>query len=98
VRLYDALLVLRPSPVVALHRAIAVGQAQGPEQGLAAIAGISGRERLEGYPFYAAALGEMEMARGDRSRARDRFRDALARARNPTERRFLEKRLAACDG
>ncbi len=57
----------------------------------------AGRERLENYPFYAAALAEMEMARGQRARARDRFREALALARNPTERRFLERRLAACD-
>lgn len=97
VRLYDALLALRPSPVVALHRAIAVGQQQGPERGLAAIAAISGRERLERYPFYAAALAEMEFARGELPRARERFREALALARNPTERRALERRLAACD-
>ena len=97
VRLYDALLALRPSPVVALHRAIALGQQQGPEHGLAAIAAISGRERLEQYPFYAAALAEMELARGERARARARFREALALARNPTERRSLERRLAACD-
>lgn len=98
VRIYDALLALRPSPVVALQRAIAVGQHEGPDRGLAAIAAISGRERLENYPFYAAALAEMELARGQTARARDRFREALALARNPTERRSLEKRLAACDG
>ena len=96
VRLYDALLALRPSPVVALHRAIAVGQHQGPERGLEAIAAIAGRDRLEQYPFYAAALGEMELARGRAEQARERFHDALSLARNPTERRFLEKRLAAC--
>ncbi len=38
VRIYDALLALRPSPVVALQRAIAVGQHEGPDRGLAAIA------------------------------------------------------------
>lgn len=96
VRLYDALLELRPSPVVALHRAIALGQHHGPERGLEAIAAIAGRDRLERYPFHAAALGEMELARGHAERARDRFREALALARNPTERRFLKKRLAAC--
>ena len=96
VRLYDALLALRPSPVVALHRAIAVGQHQGPERGLEAIAAIAGRERLEQYPFYAAALGEMELARGRAEQARERFHDALSLARNPTERRSLEKRLVAC--
>jgi len=97
VRLYDALLALRPSPVVALHRAIALGQHQGPARGLEAIGVIEGRERLEQYPFYASALGEMELARGQRERARERFQQALALARNPTERRSLEKRLAACD-
>lgn len=96
VHLYDALLALRPSPVVALHRAIAIGQHHGPERGLEAIAAIAGRERLEQYPFYAAALGEMELARGRADQARDRFREALSLARNPTERRSLEKRLAAC--
>ncbi|MFL5304758.1 MAG: RNA polymerase sigma factor [Polyangia bacterium] len=96
VHLYDALLALRPSPVVALHRAIAVGQHQGPERGLEAIAAIAGRERLEQYPFYAAALGEMELARGRAEQARERFNDALSLARNPTERRSLEKRLMAC--
>lgn len=97
VRLYDALLALRPSPVVALHRAIALGQHLGPERGLQAIAAIGGHERLEQYPFYAAALGEMELARGQAAQARERFRHALSLARNPTERRSLEKRLAACD-
>jgi len=96
VRLYDALLVLRPSPVVALHRAIALGQHQGPARGLEALAAIEGRERLEQYPFYAAAVGEMELARGNADRARERFRHALSQARNPTERRALEKRLTAC--
>lgn len=97
VRLYDTLLSIRPSPVVALHRAIAVGQQQGPERGLAEIAAIPARERLDRYPFYAAALAEMELRRGQPERARERFHEALALARNPTERRFLEKRLAACD-
>ncbi|MEO5769285.1 MAG: DUF6596 domain-containing protein, partial [Polyangia bacterium] len=96
VRIYDALLALRPSPVVALHRAIALGQHQGPDRGLEAIGGIAGSERLERYPFYAAAMGEMELARGRTELAWERFHQALGLARNPTERRFLEKRLAAC--
>jgi RNA polymerase sigma-70 factor (ECF subfamily) len=96
VRLYDALLAMRPSPVVALHRAIAVAQHKGPECGLAEIAAITSPERLENYPFYAAALAEMELGAGRLDRARAHFYAALSLARNPTERRFLEKRLAAC--
>ena len=96
VGLYDALLALRPSPVVALHRAIAVAQQEGPERGLAEVAAIPSRDRLENYPFYAAALAEMELGRGRLDEARAHFQHALALARNPTERRSLEKRLAAC--
>jgi RNA polymerase sigma factor (sigma-70 family) len=98
VSLYDRLLALAPSPVVALNRAIALGERDGPEGGLRALRSIEGRERLERYPFYAAAQGEMELRRGRPQAARRHFAEALAQARNPTERRFLEKRLQACDG
>src|SRR5262249_20301230 len=52
VRLYDLLMAICPSPVVALNRAIAIGQRDGPEQGLAALNAIVDAERLKGYPFY----------------------------------------------
>jgi RNA polymerase sigma-70 factor (ECF subfamily) len=95
--MYDLLLVLRPSPVVALNRAIAIAQREGPEQGLAAIEDIENRERLTRYPFYAATLGELELRCGRFYGARKRFEDALEMARNPMERRFLLQRIAACD-
>jgi RNA polymerase sigma-70 factor (ECF subfamily) len=97
VSLYDRLLDLEPSPVVALNRAIAVGERDGPERGLAALAAIADRDRLAGYPFYPAALGELELRRGDRAAARRHLRAALAVARNDAERRFLERKLGACD-
>lgn len=93
VMLYDTLMAIRPSPVVALNRAIAVAQSEGPERGLAAIAAIEDRERLSTYPFYAAALGELELRRGNPTQAREHFRAALALARNPMERQFLRQRL-----
>jgi RNA polymerase sigma-70 factor (ECF subfamily) len=98
VALYDALMAIRPSPVVALHRAIAVAQLDGPARGLDAIARIEEPERLENYPFYPAARGELELRLGRLEEARAHFRAALALARNPTERHFLERRLAACAG
>src|ERR1700741_1519018 len=52
VSLYDTLLAIRPSPVIALNRAIAIAQYQGPEGGLAALRAIPDRERLGAYPFY----------------------------------------------
>ena len=96
--LYDALLALKPSPVVALNRAIAVAQREGPERGLEEIGSIGDRdrERLAGYPFYFAALGEFELRRGQRDRAREHFRAARELARNPMERRFLDQRMSAC--
>src|SRR5262249_22583801 len=57
VALYDTLMTLRPSPVVALNRAIAVAQSEGPERGLEEIRAIADGERLRAYPFYPAALG-----------------------------------------
>src|SRR5262249_29939040 len=96
VSLYDTLMTIRPSPVVALNRAIAVAQHEGPERGLEEIRAIADRERLATYPFYASALGELELRAGRHERASEHFRAALALARSPMERRFLEQRIRAC--
>ena len=97
VSLYDMLMQIHPSPVVALNRAIAIGQSEGPETGLRALDEIGGSERLAHYPFYAAARGDFELRLGRRDAARRHFQDALSTARNPDERRYLTQRLAACD-
>jgi RNA polymerase sigma factor (sigma-70 family) len=97
VSLYDTLMAIRPSPIVELNRAIAVAQFEGPERGLEEMRSIAGRDRLAAYPFYHAALGEFELRSGKREIARRHFRAALARARNPMERHFLEQRIGACD-
>lgn len=96
VSLYDALLTIRYSPVVALQRALAIAERDGPERGLAAIRAIEDAERLGRYPFYFAALGELELRRGELTEATQHFRAALALARNDLERRFLRGRLARC--
>jgi len=95
VALYDTLLRIQPSPVVALNRAIAVAQHEGAEAGLHALEAIEDRERLARYPFYPAAFGELELRRGRPEAARRHFKDALGLARNPTERRFLQQRMEA---
>lgn len=98
VSLYDRLMAIAPSPVVALNRAIAIGQRDGPEPGLEAIRSIDDPgSRLTRYPFLPAAIAELALARGDRATAREQFGAALALARNPTERRFLEKRMRTLD-
>jgi RNA polymerase sigma factor (sigma-70 family) len=98
VSLYDTLMTIAPSPVVALNRAIAVAQLHGPRHGLEAIDAIRDRDRLVGYPFYHAARGELELRCRNDVAAREHFEAARALARNPVERRFLEKRIAACAG
>jgi RNA polymerase sigma factor (sigma-70 family) len=95
VSLYDQLLAMRPSPVVALNRAIAIAQSNGPERGIEEIGAIAGANRLRGYPFYHAALGELEFRSGKYKRAREHWATALALARSPMERRFLEQRIRA---
>jgi RNA polymerase sigma-70 factor (ECF subfamily) len=92
--LYDALMKVRPSPVVALNRAMALAQSEGTERGLQALRQIQDTDRLDDYPFYQAALGELELRSGRREVAREHLRAALALARNPAERRFLERRIA----
>ncbi|HJZ76880.1 MAG TPA: sigma-70 family RNA polymerase sigma factor [Vicinamibacterales bacterium] len=94
--LYDMLMAIRPSPVVALNRAIALAQQQGPESGLTAIEAIEHRERLARYPFLPAALGELELRAGRPASARRHFREARQLARNAAERRFLQQRERAC--
>jgi RNA polymerase sigma-70 factor (ECF subfamily) len=97
VALYDRLMDVAPSPVVALNRAIAIAQRDGAERGIEALHAIRDRDRLDRYPFYPAALGELELRRGNRDVAREQFSAALSLARNPTERRYLERRVLACD-
>ena len=96
VDLYDRLFELNPSPVIALNRAIAIGQRDGASRGLAALSAIADAERLAQYPFYAAAFGEFEFARARYAAAAAHFRSALELARNDVERRFLHKRLSEC--
>jgi RNA polymerase sigma-70 factor (ECF subfamily) len=98
VSLYDMLMTIHPSPVVALNRAIAVAQDEGPDRGLEEIGTISDCDRLASYPFYFAALGELELRRGKHQTARDHFEAAREVARNSMERRFLDQRIRDCEG
>jgi RNA polymerase sigma-70 factor (ECF subfamily) len=96
VELYDGLLRVQRSPVVALNRAVAMAQAQGPDAGLRALDAIEDLRALEKYPFYPATRGELELRRGQYAAARSCFQQALKLARNPMERQFLAGRVAEC--
>jgi RNA polymerase sigma factor (sigma-70 family) len=97
VSLYDSLMTMRPSPIIALNRAIAVAQHDGPERGLEEMRAIVDSDRLAAYPFYPAALGELELRCGRHEAAREYFRTALALARNPLESQFFERRISVCE-
>ena len=91
--LYDALLVVNPTPVVELNRAVAVAMRDGPAAGLALIDAVLGRGDLAGYHLAHAARADLLRRLGRRDDARTAYERALATARQEPERRFLAKRL-----
>ncbi|HEX9163016.1 MAG TPA: DUF6596 domain-containing protein [Thermoanaerobaculia bacterium] len=91
VELYDELLAMNPSPVVALNRAIAVALARGTEQGIAEVERIAAS--LENYLPLAATLGELWLRAGDRVRAAEHFSRALELPSSTPEKRFLLRKL-----
>ena len=96
VSLYDMLMAFHPSPVIALNRAIAIAQLDGPERGLQEIRVIHDLHRLSSYPFYPATLGELELRRGNYPVANAHFSTALSLARNPMECNFLQRLIDTC--
>jgi RNA polymerase sigma factor (sigma-70 family) len=93
-KLYSLLYKLRPTPIVALNRAIATGRVSGPEEGLREIHRIRGGRALKNYPFLEAAVGDLHERAGRIHEAASHFKRALRLARNESERRVLESRLA----
>ena len=97
VALYDLLLRLEPSPIIELNRAVALAMRDGPEAGLAAIDGLVAAGELADYHLMHAARADLLARAGRRGEAATAYRRALDLARQPAERRFLERRLAAAD-
>ena len=90
VALYEALLVLTPSPVVELGRAVAVAMASGPAAGLALV----DRVELPGAHVVPAIRGELLSRLGRRDEARVAVREAIGLCTNAVERSTLERALA----
>ncbi len=95
VRLYDQLLAINPSPVVALNRAVALAKWQGAEAGIRALEAISEHPALSHYYLLPATLGELWTEMGEREKAAAQYRKALDLPCSEPERRFLHKRLEA---
>ena len=94
VALYDLLMQVTPSPVVALNRAVAVAMRDGPEAGLALIDELLGRGDLADYHLAHAARADLLRRLGRPADARAAYQRALALTQQEPERRFLERRLA----
>jgi RNA polymerase sigma-70 factor, ECF subfamily len=94
--LYDQLMELSPSPVVALNRAVAVAKVHGPELGLAALSSLAEEHSLRNYYLLPSAEGRLRMETGDVSGAAECFRRALALPCSEPEKRFLQRQLEQC--
>ena len=93
VALYDQLHAQRPNAVVAMNRAIAIGELHGPDEGLAALVAIDGDE-LGDYQPYHAARADLLARSGRASDALAAYDRAIELTTNPSERTFLIERRA----
>jgi RNA polymerase sigma-70 factor (ECF subfamily) len=90
-RLYDQLLALTPTPVVALHRAVAVAEVEGPHAALALVEALD----LDGHHLFHAIRADLLRRLGRTAEAATAYEAAIARAGNAAERSFLRRRRAA---
>ena len=89
--LYDQLLTIAPGPVVALNRAVAVAEVEGPEAALALVDGLE----LDSYHLFHAIRADLLRRLGRDAEAAAAYEAAIARAGNAPERAFLERRRQA---
>lgn len=93
VELYDGLLARWPSPVVALNRAVAVGEVAGPAAALAEVDRLADDPRLAGYRYLPAIRADLLRRLGRRDEAARAYADALRLTDNESERRYLQGRI-----
>ncbi|HEY8133183.1 MAG TPA: sigma-70 family RNA polymerase sigma factor [Thermoanaerobaculia bacterium] len=94
--LYDQLLSINPSPVIALNRAVAVSKIHGAAEALAAIEPIERDPKLRHYHLLLAVRGHLLLQMGRADEAAGDFQAALSCACSEPERRFLSRKLDAC--
>jgi len=90
---YDQLYRLKPSPVVALNRAVAIAHRDGPQAGLEAIESLPQRDRLESHYLLHAVRGELHWRLGAHEAAAENFRRALQLAHVGPEQLYLSRLL-----
>jgi len=93
VLLYDALLQVSPSPIVALNRAVAVAMAHGPAAGLNALESLATEPALSGYHLLPSVRGDLLMKLGKFTEARQEIARAIAMTQNKREQELLTEKL-----
>ena len=94
--LYDQLLTMNPSPIVALNRVVALAQVKGAQAALEALQPLMGESSLKRYYLLPAVRGRLLLNLGDRAAAAQNFRSALQQSCSEPEKRLLQRRLAEC--
>ncbi|MFH0522429.1 RNA polymerase sigma factor [Streptomyces sp. M41] len=89
-RLYDQLMAVAPSPVVALNRAVAVAEVHGPQQALDLVDALD----LDGYHVFHAVRADFLRRLGRRAEAVRAYETAVVLVESPAERAFLQRRIA----
>jgi RNA polymerase sigma-70 factor (ECF subfamily) len=95
--LYDQLMAVADSPVVALNRAVAVAMVEGPAAGLDLMDTLAASGTLDSYHLLHAARGDLLRRLGRAPEAAAAYRRALELATNPVEQTFLSHRLSEVD-
>ena len=93
VAFYDLLVAQSPGPIVALNRALAVAERDGIEEGRRELLAVAGDKKLARYPFYWAALADLERRAGRHAEARSRYERAMEMSRNPAEQASYRRRI-----
>src|SRR5579884_1682212 len=88
VQLYDLLLALTPTPIVALNRAVAVAEVDGPQSALDIVEGLE----LDSYYLFHAVRANLLSRLGRDEEAAEAYERAIARTDNAAEREFLQRK------
>jgi RNA polymerase sigma factor (sigma-70 family) len=96
--LYDALLAIWPSPVVALNRAVALAEVAGPAAALREVEALDRAGQLDGYHYLHAVRADLLRRLGRTTDAVRAYQQAQELTDNQAERQFLEDRIAALGG
>jgi predicted RNA polymerase sigma factor len=93
VAFYDLLAAQSPGPIVALNRALAMAERDGVEEGRRELVAVAADKKLARYPFYWAALADLQRRTGQHAEACSSYERAIEFSRSPAERAAYRRRI-----